>query len=146
MSQTVTYFNFIFNSETYIVDGGLDSESFVNLPSSSQSTTPHADPLTWKIIHEFTTTDLSPPNAEIRLQAHLGGCFIDTDWRPALQAVMNAEGDVQAALMVIKPLEQAAIRQPGLKIQIPLGPKDLQVPQLKSIQDKLTQSIKDLKA
>ncbi|KAF9226060.1 DDE-domain-containing protein [Gyrodon lividus] len=104
------------------------------LPSSSQSTTPHAVPLAWKIIYEFfAMSDLSLPNAEIRLQAHL-----------ALQAVMDAEGDPQATVLAIKPLEQAAMRRPGLKIHILLLPKDL--PQLKSAGDKLAQSINELKA
>ena len=62
------------------MDSGLDSRSLVELPSSSQSTTPHANPLAWKIIYKFATTDLSLPNAEIRLQAHLGNHFIDADW------------------------------------------------------------------
>ncbi|KAF9220550.1 hypothetical protein BS17DRAFT_759531 [Gyrodon lividus] len=105
------------------------------LPSSSLSTTPHADPLAWKIIYEFAMTDLSLPNAEIHLQAHLGNRFIDADWRPALWAVMDAEGDPQAAVLAIKPLEQAAMRQPGLKTHISLLPKDL--PQLKSAGDEL---------
>jgi len=52
---------------------------------------PHADPLAGKIIYEFAATDLLLPNAEIRLQAHLGNRFIDVDWRPALRAVMDAE-------------------------------------------------------
>jgi len=122
----------------------LDSESLVNLPSSSQSTTPHADPLTWKIIYEFAMTDLSLPNAEIRLQAHLGNRFIDADWQPALRAVMDAEGDSHAAVIAIKPLEQAAMRRLGLKIQISLRPKEL--PQLKLAEEELIESIKDLKA
>ena len=126
------------------MDGGLDSESLVNLPSSSQSTTPHADPLTWKIIYEFAMTDLSLPNAEIRLQAHLGNRFIDADWQPALRAVMDAEGDSHAAVIAIKPLEQAAMRRLGLKIQISLRPKEL--PQLKLAEEELIKSIKDLKA
>ncbi|KAF9220181.1 hypothetical protein BS17DRAFT_759942 [Gyrodon lividus] len=108
------------------------------------STTPHADPLAWKIIYEFAMTDLSLPNAEIRLQAHLGNHFIDADWRPALRAVMDAEGDPQAAVLAIKPLEQAAMCRPGLKIHISLLPKDL--PQLKSAGDELAQSINELKA
>ena len=66
------------------MNGRLDSESLVNLPSSSQSTTLHTNPLAWKIIYEFATTDLSLRNAEICLQAHLGNHFVDADWRPAL--------------------------------------------------------------
>ncbi|KAF9219086.1 hypothetical protein BS17DRAFT_811334 [Gyrodon lividus] len=92
----------------------------------------------------YVVDDLSLPNTEIHLQAHLGNRFIDADWRPALQAVMDAEGDPQAAVLAIKPLEQAAMRQPGLKIHISLLSKDL--PQLKSAGDKLAQSINKLKA
>ena len=88
INMKLVYFYFIFDSERYIVEGGLNSESLIGLPSSSQSITPHADPLTWKIIHEFAT-DLSLPNAEIRLQAHLGGHLIDANWRPALCAEDN---------------------------------------------------------
>ncbi|KIK76167.1 hypothetical protein PAXRUDRAFT_18399 [Paxillus rubicundulus Ve08.2h10] len=130
--------------ESHVAGGGLDPKSLVDLPSSLQSMTPHADPLAWKIIHEFATTDLSLPNAKIHLQAHLSGHFIDADWKPALQAVMNAKGDHQAALIAIKPLEEMAMCQPELKIQISLYPKNL--PQLESVQDELVQSIKDLKA
>ncbi|KAF9232255.1 hypothetical protein BU15DRAFT_27495, partial [Melanogaster broomeanus] len=56
------------------------------------------------------------PNTEIRLQAHLGNHFIDVDWRPALRAVMDAEGDSEAAVIAIKPLEQAAMRRLGLSL------------------------------
>ncbi|KAF9220059.1 DDE-domain-containing protein, partial [Gyrodon lividus] len=114
------------------------------LPSSSQSTSSHTDPLAWKIIYEFAMTDLSLPNAEIYLQAHLGNRFIDADCQPALWAVMDAEGDPQAAVLAIKPLEQAAMHRPGLKIHISLLPKDL--PQLKSVGDELAQSINELEA
>jgi hypothetical protein len=126
------------------MDGGLDSASLTDLPSSSQSTTPHADPLAWKIIYECVTTDLSLPNAEICLQAHLGSRFIDADGQPALWAVMDAEGDSQVALTTIKPLEQAATHRPGIKIRISLHPKKL--PQLKLAEDELVQSIHELKA
>ncbi|KAF9239068.1 hypothetical protein BU15DRAFT_28025, partial [Melanogaster broomeanus] len=71
---------------------------------------------------------LSLPNAEIRLKAHLGNRFIDTDWQPALRAVMDAEGDSEAALKAIQPLERTAMQRPGLKLQISRRPKEL--PQL----------------
>ncbi|KIK75628.1 hypothetical protein PAXRUDRAFT_18825 [Paxillus rubicundulus Ve08.2h10] len=116
----------------------------MDLPSSSQSTTPHADPLAWKIIYEFTTTDLSLPNTEIRLKAHLGNCFIDADWQLALRAVMDAESDSEAALKAIQPLEHAAMQQPGLKIQNLHCPKEL--PQLKSTKNELMQSVNVLKS
>ena len=133
-----------FNNENYAVDDRLDSRSLVKLPSLSQSTTPHADPLAWKIIYKFATTDLSLPNAKIRLQAHLGNRFVDVDWWPALWAIMDAEGDHQAAVMAIKPLEQAAMCWVGLKIRISRCLKEL--PQLKLAKDELIECIKELKA
>ena len=56
---------------------------------------------------------------------------------------MDAEGNSEAAVIAIKPLEQAAMHRLGLKIHISLCPKEL--PQLKLAEDKLVQSIKDLK-
>jgi hypothetical protein len=44
---------------------------------------------------------MSLPEAESALQAHLGDRFIDSNWRPALAAVMDAEGDTNKALDVI---------------------------------------------
>ncbi|KAF8439861.1 hypothetical protein L210DRAFT_3540641 [Boletus edulis BED1] len=57
---------------------------------------------------------------------------------------MDAKGDTKAALTAIKPLQDAAMRQPGLKIQILLHPKDL--PQLKSAEDELLRSVDALKS
>ncbi|KAF9239072.1 hypothetical protein BU15DRAFT_27183, partial [Melanogaster broomeanus] len=48
------------------------------------------------------------PKAEARLAAHLGDRYVDADWRPALAAVMDAEGDVAAAMKAIEPLYGAA--------------------------------------
>ncbi|KAG2029212.1 hypothetical protein BDR03DRAFT_837006, partial [Suillus americanus] len=59
------------------------------------------------------------PNAENKLQALLGKRYIDSDWRPALKAVMDAEGDVEMALNALDALMQAASRRTGLKICIP---------------------------
>ncbi|KAF9220231.1 hypothetical protein BS17DRAFT_680716, partial [Gyrodon lividus] len=60
---------------------------------------------------------LSLPNAEIQLKAHFGNCFIDADWQLALHAIMDAEGDSEAALKAIQPLEHTAMQQPGLKFK-----------------------------
>jgi hypothetical protein len=59
------------------------------------------------------------PNAESNLQAHLGERYVDSDWRPALKAVMDAEGDGDTASNAIDALMQAALRRTGLKIWIP---------------------------
>ncbi|KIK80476.1 hypothetical protein PAXRUDRAFT_15773 [Paxillus rubicundulus Ve08.2h10] len=59
------------------------------------------------------------PEAEACLAAHLGHCYIDLDWRPALMAVMDAEGDVAATMKAIKPLADTATHQTGIKIHVP---------------------------
>ncbi|KAF9219960.1 hypothetical protein BS17DRAFT_679489, partial [Gyrodon lividus] len=59
------------------------------------------------------------PDAEAHLAAHLRHCYVNLDWRPALRAVMDAEGDVAIAMKAVEPLSEAATRQTGLKIRIP---------------------------
>jgi hypothetical protein len=59
---------------------------------------------------------MSLPDAEKNLQTHLGERYTDSDWRPALKAVMDAEGDVEMALNAIDALMHAASRRTGLKI------------------------------
>ena len=44
------------------------------------------------------------PETERRLQEHLGGCYDDHDWQPAINAVMDAEGDISKALEAIRRL------------------------------------------
>ncbi|KAF8548889.1 hypothetical protein OG21DRAFT_1488994 [Imleria badia] len=114
-----------------------------NLPSSSQSTTAHHDPGAWKIIREFATTDLSLPNAEIRLQAHLGNRYIDSDWQPALKAVMDANGLEEEALNAIDRLEHDAKARAGLKIRITLCPP--QIPQIQE-EARLMETVNTLKS
>ncbi|KAF9230295.1 hypothetical protein BU15DRAFT_69315 [Melanogaster broomeanus] len=50
-----------------------------------------------------------------------GDRYVDADWRPALAAVIDAEGDVAAAMKAIEPLAlyDAADRRTGIKIRIP---------------------------
>ncbi|KAG1759663.1 hypothetical protein EDD22DRAFT_754076, partial [Suillus occidentalis] len=62
---------------------------------------------------------MSLPEAESELQAHLGDHFADSDWRPALKAVMDAEGDTDLALRAVNTLEKAAFGHTGLKLRIP---------------------------
>ncbi|KAF9220265.1 hypothetical protein BS17DRAFT_715144, partial [Gyrodon lividus] len=63
----------------------------------------HTDPLTWKIIRDFATSStMTLPHAEAALQAHLGAWFEDSDWRPALKAIMDAEGAIEDALAAVK--------------------------------------------
>ncbi|KAI6023096.1 hypothetical protein PISMIDRAFT_121621 [Pisolithus microcarpus 441] len=62
---------------------------------------------------------MSLPNAESQLQAHLGDWFVDSDWQPALHAVMEAEGDVDKASAAVDSLHKAAVARSGLKLKIP---------------------------
>ncbi|KAF9226429.1 hypothetical protein BS17DRAFT_765414 [Gyrodon lividus] len=55
-----------------------------------------------------------------------------------------SEGDSEAALKAIQPLEHTAIQRPGLKFQISYCLKEL--PQLKSTENKLMQSVNVLKS
>jgi hypothetical protein len=82
---------------------------------------------------------MSLPNAENKLQALLGKRYIDSDWRPALKAVMDAEGDVEMASNAIDALMQAASRRTGLKIRIPA--RSQQAAQLSSTEAALMQSV-----
>ncbi|KIK72235.1 hypothetical protein PAXRUDRAFT_22226 [Paxillus rubicundulus Ve08.2h10] len=70
-------------------------------------------------MREFATTEMNLPEAEAHLATHLGHRYVDTDWRPALTAVMDAEGDVATAVKALEPLAVAATCRTGIKIRIP---------------------------
>jgi hypothetical protein len=78
---------------------------------------PHADPIAWEIVRDFATSDnISLPRAEELLQTHLGTRFVNSDWQPALAAVMDAEGDAEKALSAVNDLCKSATSCSGLKI------------------------------
>ena len=106
----------------------------------ARSTRPFADPIAWKIIREYATTDLSRPAAEIRLQAHLGDTFNPADWEPALRAITEEE-DSDKALKAVDELEEAAKLRSGLKIRIAARP-----PQLIEAEADIMDTVKDLKS
>lgn len=81
------------------------------------------------------------------LQTHLGARFVDSDWQPALTAVMNAEGDADKALSVIDDLCKSASSRSGLKIRIPAKPSVLsKAYQAVSVEAELLDNISALKA
>ncbi|KAG1736619.1 uncharacterized protein EDB91DRAFT_1031031, partial [Suillus paluster] len=108
------------------------------------------DPVAWKIVYIFAMTEMSLPNAERDLQACLGERYLDSDWRLALKAVIDAEGDTKIALNAVEALKQAASCCTGLKIWIPTIPA---IPtaacprpdQLSSAEAELMQSVNNLK-
>ncbi|KAG1735299.1 uncharacterized protein EDB91DRAFT_1025664, partial [Suillus paluster] len=112
--------------------------------TASADPQPHTDPVVWKTLQKFATMEMSLPNAESDLQAHLGNCFVDSDWRPALKAVMDAEGDMDIALNALNTLAQAASHHTTLKIWIPAHPQ--KADQLSSAEAELMQSVNNLKA
>ncbi|KAF9232764.1 hypothetical protein BU15DRAFT_25087, partial [Melanogaster broomeanus] len=101
----------------------------------------HADPVGWKIVREFATTEMNLPEVEARLAAHLGDRYVDVDWRPALAAIMDAEGDVATAMKAIEPLYDTADRRTGIKIHIPAAQPP---PQLSDAETTLMTSITTL--
>ncbi|KAF9247196.1 hypothetical protein BU15DRAFT_70035 [Melanogaster broomeanus] len=93
-----------------------------NAPASpSRPRPPHADPVGWKIVREFATTEMNLPEVEA-----------------PLAAVMDAEGDVATAMKAIEPLYDAADRRTGIKIRIPAAQPP---PQLSDAETTLMTSI-----
>ncbi|KAN0132298.1 hypothetical protein V8E53_009898, partial [Lactarius tabidus] len=97
---------------------------------------PYSDYGAWEILRQFASSDMTLPEAEARLSSHLGDCFKDDDWQPALKAVMDSEGD-----RAIQELS-AACEQPRLTIRIPT----LHPPQLVATENELLASVEKLKS
>jgi len=72
-----------------------------DLPLSHSNFT-QTNPEGWAIILDFAMNyQVMLPQAETWFQEHLHNCFVDSDWRPILAAVMAAEGDAAATLDAI---------------------------------------------
>lgn len=111
-------------------------------PSSSTPDRPYADPTAWNVIREFAVTEMTLPEAEKRLQDILTTHYVDTDWRPALDAVMQAEGDSDAAVAAVETLATSASNRTGLKIRIPARPP----PQLVTLENEVSSYLTELKS
>ncbi|OJA12315.1 hypothetical protein AZE42_14037, partial [Rhizopogon vesiculosus] len=83
-------------------------ETFNSDPTAASDIRPHADPVAWKIIRTFATTQMTLPDVERDLQAHLSERYVDSDWRPALKAVLIAEEDTEMASNAIDALMHIA--------------------------------------
>jgi hypothetical protein len=79
---------------------------------------PCADCGAWDIIRAFAISEMTLPNAEERLQKHLGDRYNIQDWQPALDAVMNAEGDTLRAQEAVHHLASKS-QLPRLVIKLP---------------------------
>ncbi|KAG2059113.1 hypothetical protein BDR06DRAFT_874621 [Suillus hirtellus] len=68
---------------------------------------------------------MSLSEAKTCLEHHLTDHYVNTGWRPALKVIMDAKGDIDAALNAVNTLAAIASQQTGLKIWIPACPKIL---------------------
>ena len=126
-------------SEAVVARGGtLKSTSG---PSSHPA---HTNPSAWKIIRDFATVpEITRPETEIRLQAHLGEKYKAEHWEPALKVVTDEE-DMETILVNIDQLKKAAMQRTGLKICLPARPQ--QPDQLIMAEAELMQSVDELKS
>ncbi|KAG1726198.1 uncharacterized protein EDB91DRAFT_1086867 [Suillus paluster] len=86
---------------------------------------PHADLDAWRVIRDFATTEMSLPEAEKRVEKILGTRYADTNWRPTFKAMMDAEGDSDAAASTVEQLTQAACQQTAIENEVTTSLQDL---------------------
>ena len=98
-----------------------------------------SDPTAWNIIRDFASTEMTLPDAENLLKTHLGPRYIDHDWRHALKAVMEAEGDIGKAQAMVRELSSLS-HLPKLTIKIPARPGS----QLAQVETELMEVIEEL--
>ncbi len=125
---------------------------------SPSSPTPESTALTksgWEIIREFAVSStMTLPQAEEKLKATLAGSYNDSDWRPALNCVLEAENDELKALEAIEKLTQSppqtlvipvATAEPSATTQSAALPTLVPSPQLAELEKALTESVTELK-
>ncbi|KAI6035807.1 hypothetical protein EDC04DRAFT_2897589 [Pisolithus marmoratus] len=81
------------------------------------------------------------PEAEKHLWSVLTTQYVDADWQPALNAVMDAEGDSDVTIHAVEVLATGASNHSGLKIHIPAQP----LLQLTTLEDEVTSFVNELK-
>ena len=102
---------------------------------------PHSDvPLcdvgVWGIIKSFVQTDDAALSVvENELKDHLGMCYKYDDWKPAFDAVLQAEDDSDVALAAVKNLKIDTL----CKFQLSNVPVDL-------VEGDLMQAVNELKS
>ncbi|KIK38830.1 hypothetical protein CY34DRAFT_25498 [Suillus luteus UH-Slu-Lm8-n1] len=94
--------------------------------------------------HTEIQLEMSLPEAETHLEHHLADHYADTDWRSALEAIMDVEGNINTTLDAVDTLAAAASQRTGLKIWIPARPKILT--QVTSLETKIIDLIDGLKS
>ncbi|KAG6885130.1 hypothetical protein C0995_009563, partial [Termitomyces sp. Mi166 len=98
----------------------------------------HADPGARDVLQNFAVSDMTLPMAEDQLRERLGDKYIDSDWQPALKAVMDAEGDVEAIRLLA---ERSNL--PKLTIKLP-SQCTTAAKQIKAAEDALMESVNEL--
>jgi hypothetical protein len=102
---------------------------------------PLSEPGAWDILRRFASSDMTLPQAEEHLLHLLGTRYKDENWRPALNAIMDAEGNVIMAQEAIRKISLTCER-PKLTIKLPARNRP---PELATVEDDLMGSVKDLK-
>ena len=105
------------------------------------------NPNAWDVLRKFSSSDsLTLPEAEAQLQLLLGQCYVDNNWQPALKAMMDAEGDIEAATAAVEKLAGEAAQSSRLKICLRRPEKQVadSAPQLTAIEKDLMTSVDEL--
>jgi hypothetical protein len=97
----------------------------------------------WTILKEFATTDMGLPEAEQALKDHFEDQYIDSEWRPALDAVMAAENDTSVALENIKKFRLTSYPNPSAVLTT--FPLHTPTAQCTSFEADLMESVAELK-
>jgi len=95
---------------------------------------PHADQGAWEIPRTFASSEMTLPKAEECLKKQLGNQYIMHDWKSALDAVMNVEGDIVQAQEALHKLASEC-QLPCLTIKLPRKslPESAAIPQITNI-------------
>ncbi|EGO20529.1 hypothetical protein SERLADRAFT_441874 [Serpula lacrymans var. lacrymans S7.9] len=76
----------------------------------------HANPIAWGVMREFAVSDsMTLPIAKACIKQALFGQYLDGDQRPALNTIMDAEGDAEAAIAAVKSLANLSNIEDQLK-------------------------------
>ena len=117
----------------------LSTVATLSSPSSSDV---QVDPGAWSIIHQFAQSDsMTQPEAEQRLEAHLGLAYIDEHWAQILKAMMSCEEDSTQAIKVVELLASQALASPTITLSLPTV---LLSPDQQSIETQLIECVTEL--
>jgi hypothetical protein len=110
----------------------------LRIPTNNNNATNSQEIAAWDIIRNFATMDMTLPRAEELLKDVFGDAYLDDKWRPALDAVMAAEEDVDMALDAINKIQLAS--------NVAASPSaNTLMTQCKELEEDLMNSVADLK-